>query len=152
MNREDALLLFLTTPARRGTRLTALDPLRLMKGMFLVSMGGPDTLQGLFDFQPYSYGPFTPAVYRSAEHLRDMGLAAEEAVAGRSWRLVRPTALGEQRAADLAESVSPDELNAIEAAHEFVTTRGFVQLLRDLYTRFPDFAVNTVVPEAAPKA
>ncbi len=152
MNREEALLLFLTTPARRGTRLTALDPLRLMKGMFLVSKTGPESLTELFDFQPYSYGPFTPAVYRSAESLRDSGLAAEEAVSGRSWRYVRPTALGVQRAEDLAASASPDELNAIESAHEFVTTRGFVQLLRDLYARFPDFAVNTVVPEAAPKA
>ncbi|HEY7598389.1 MAG TPA: hypothetical protein VH741_00560 [Candidatus Limnocylindrales bacterium] len=123
-----------------------------MKGMFLVSKDGPEALHDLFEFQPYSYGPFTPAIYRSAEKLRDSGLAAEEAIAGRSWRYVRPTAVGVQRAAQLAESTPPDELAAIDAAHEFVTTRGFVQLLRDLYARFPDFAVNTVVPEAAPKA
>lgn len=152
MKREDALLLFLTTPTRRANRIASVDPLRMMKAMFLVSQTGPGSLHGLFEFQPYSYGPFTPAVYRTAERLRDTGLAAEEAVAGRSWRFLRPTGLGLQRAAELANAVPADELAAIEAAHEFVTSRGFVELLRDLYAKFPNFAVNTVVPEAAPKS
>lgn len=35
-----------------------LDPIRLMKGCFIVSQGGRPEWQGLYDFRPYDYGPF----------------------------------------------------------------------------------------------
>src|SRR4051795_12531193 len=51
-----------------------LDPIRLMKACFLVSQRGRAAWKGLFDFQPYAYGPFDRSVYAARDALLDGGL------------------------------------------------------------------------------
>ncbi len=151
MQREDWLLLFLATPARSGERPRSLEPLRIMKGLFLMSQRGRGELDDLYQFKPYDYGPFTSDIYADLQVLGLRGLVTQEAVAGRSWRMYRPTTDGIERARELASALAPTDAATIDDAYRFVTTRGFLQLLRDIYAEYPEYAVNTVVQDAAPK-
>jgi len=150
MTRADWLLLFLTSAARNEQRSRSLEPLRIMKGAFLMSQRGEGELRDLYVFEPYDYGPFTPELYSDLDLLATRGLVAREAVAGRSWRMYRPTTDGVAQASDLAANVDGRHLATIDDAYSFVTTRGFLKLLRDLYAEYPTYAVNTVVRDAAP--
>ncbi len=152
MQREDWLLLFLAAPARTGNRARSLEPLRIMKGLFLMSQRGQGPLKDLYTFKPYDYGPFTSEIYSDLDSLASSGLVAQEAVGGRSWRMYRPTIDGIERAADLAAQLDPSEEQTIGEAYAFVTSRGFLRLLRDIYVEYPTYAVNTVVQDAAPKS
>jgi hypothetical protein len=151
MQREDWLLLFLATPARSGATPRSLEPLRIMKGLFLISQRGGGELDDLYQFKPYDYGPFTSDIYADLQVLGLRGLVTQEAVAGRSWRTYRPTTDGVERAGQLASEIGPADAATIDNAYAFVTTRGFLQLLRDIYAEYPAYAVNTVVQDAAPK-
>lgn len=152
MTRADWLLLFLTSPARNGQRSRSLEPLRIMKGLFLMSQHGEEELKDLYLFKPYDYGPFTSDIYSDLGSLASDGLVAQDAVAGRSWRMYRPTIDGIERATDLAANLGPRAEATIDEAYSFVTTRGFLKLLRDIYAEYPAYAVNTVVQDAAPKS
>lgn len=150
MARADWLLLFLATPARRGARSRSMEPLRIMKGMFLVSQRGQGELKDLYTFRAYDYGPFTPLVYTDLDALAAVGLVTQEAVAGRSWRMYRPTLEGVSRASDLALAFDPMSVETVDEAYDFVASRGFLKLLRDIYAEYPAYAVNTVVSDAVP--
>src|SRR5438132_12224888 len=63
---EAALLLFLEDSEQR------LDPIRIMKGMFLFSMEAPEAWLGKyerFQFIPYSYGPYSKGLHDSLDQL-----------------------------------------------------------------------------------
>jgi len=121
-----------------------------MKGLFLVSQRGAGELDDLYQFKPYDYGPFTSEIYADLQVLSLRGLVAQEAVAGRSWRMYRPTTDGIERARELTSGLAPADAAIIDDAYRFVTTRGFLQLLREIYAEYPEYAVNTVVQDAAP--
>jgi uncharacterized protein YwgA len=150
MYRSDWLLIFLADPALQGVRPRSLEPLRIQKGMFLLSMRGSGELADLYDFCAYDYGPFTPEIYRDLDALSQAGLVAEEAVAGRSWRTYRPTTEGVARAIRLAKGMAPEARQLVDQTYQFVTTHSFLALLRAIYAEFPEYAVNTVVKDAAP--
>jgi len=151
MDRADWLLLFLTTPARRGDRPKSIEPLRIMKGLFLMSQRGKGEIKDLYTFRPYDYGPFTTDIYADLDRLVTAGLAVQETVVGRSWRMYRPSLDGDSRAESLAGGLDPSERATIDEAYDFVASRGFLVLLRDIYAEYPDYAINTVVQGAAPK-
>ena len=50
-----------------------LDPIRVMKGCFVVSQAGRTEWRSLFDFAPYDYGPFDTSVYRARDALLAKG-------------------------------------------------------------------------------
>jgi hypothetical protein len=50
----------------------------------------------------------------------------------------------------LANEMAPAARELIDQTYQFVTTRGFLPLLRAIYAEFPEYAVNTVVKEATP--
>jgi uncharacterized protein len=150
MYKSDWLLVFLADPALHGVRPRSLEPLRIQKGMFLLSMRGSGELANLYDFRAYDYGPFTADIYRDLDALSQAGLVAEEAVPGRSWRAYRPTTEGVARATELAKSVAPEARQLIDQTYQFVATRAFLPLLRAIYAEFPEYAVNTVVKDATP--
>lgn len=150
MERADWLLLFLTEPARRGAQPRGLEPIRIMKGMFLVSMRGEGELADLYRFQPYDYGPFTTEVYRDLDRLDAAALIVQESVPGRSWRAYRPTAAGIERSEGLMPAVAPWEAAVVGDAYRFVEERSFLRLLRDIYRDYPAYASRTVVKGTVP--
>jgi hypothetical protein len=130
-----------------------LDPIRIMKGLFLAQNEvSTDNIRPVDDpafvFVPYSYGPFTPAVYGELEALEMQGLAESEAVPGKSFKLWRLTDAGWQAALEARNRLSVDTRERLDHAFSIVTTRGFNALLTYVYGRYPESAANSVHPAA----
>src|SRR6266567_3266009 len=97
LRRRDWLLAFLAvTPTGPGPTIQtageslALDPIRVMKGMFLFqNEDTPDVVSPLpappYEFEAYAYGPFTAAIYHDLNELRSLGLLRSLPVLGRTY-------------------------------------------------------------------
>lgn len=140
LNRRDWLLLFIGLPG--GRYMT--DQIRVMKGMFLFSMEGPRAARELYGFQPYDYGPFDTQIYHDLDTLEARGLIRSEVVEGTNRRIYSLTTKGEQSMAALLESAEPHTANALRRIKRHVTSLGFIDLLREVYERYPDYAVRSV--------
>lgn len=139
LTQEDVLLLL----ADGATGSYPLDPIRLMKGAFLVSRLGRPAWRTLFDFRPYHYGPFDSGVYSARDRLVRSGLLDAERV-GRYPRY-ELTSEGRARVAELERGAAGDHADWFRQIGRYVTTRPFAQLLEEVYERYPDFAVRSVM-------
>jgi uncharacterized protein len=139
--RSDWLLLLLDRAALGAQGPDDLDPVRIQKGMFLLSKRGPQ--RDMYEFQPYDWGPFSSDIYADLASLTRQGYLSEERMPGRTWSTYRVTARGRERAAALAAQMRAENIAWLRQAREFLTTRSFAQLLRDIYALYPDMAVNS---------
>lgn len=137
------LLLFLSTEALGADGPDELDPIRIQKGMFLLSQRGPS--RDLYSFRPYNWGPFSSAIYTDLEELEDKGLVESRRVPGRSWKVFQTTAAGDEHAAKIADKVDADHVEWLRRAREYVTGRSFVRLLRDIYEHFPQYKQRSLL-------
>ncbi len=137
LDRQDVVLLI----ADGAEGSYPLDPIRLMKGCFLVSQLGRPEWRALFDFRPYDYGPFDSDVYRSRDGLVSRGLLQVER-RGRygSYAL---TDAGEERARELRAQIGEDDAEWFAQIGRYVTTRSFNDLLDEVYADYPDFATRS---------
>jgi uncharacterized protein len=141
LDRSDWLLLLLDRDVLGAQGPEELDPVRIQKGMFLLSKRGP--ARDLYEFQAYDWGPFSSAIYADLASLTDQGYLIEERVPGRAWSTYRVTARGHERATALAAQVRVEDTAWLKQARDFLTTRSFAQLLREIYELYPDYAVNS---------
>jgi uncharacterized protein YwgA len=139
--RSDWLLLLLDRAALEAEGPEELDPVRIQKGLFLLSKRGP--ARDLYDFQAYDWGPFSPAIYADLASLAQQGYLIEEKVPGRTWSTYRVTDRGHERAVAFACQVRAEDVAWLRQARQFLTTRSFAQLLREIYELYPGYAVNS---------
>jgi hypothetical protein len=137
--REDALLLI----AEGATGPYNLDPIRLMKGAFLVSQIGPEDWRDLFAFGPYHYGPFDSSVYRARDALIESDLL--RATPDGRYDKYEVTEAGKARIAELEASMGLPVPNWMRGVGQWVTGRSFSELLNQIYKRYPEFAKRSVV-------
>ncbi len=142
VDRRDWVLAFIGAPASGSFRP---DQIRVMKGLFLLSKEGPPELRDLYTFAPYDYGPFDKYVYHDLDVLGVEGLIDDTVVASSKRRIFRVTPRGEQRCAEIRASADPVTIKAIDEVKDIVSSMGFMQLLRYVYDRHPDFAVASIV-------
>ncbi len=126
-----------------------LDPIRIMKGMFLFQHeDAPDLVSVLhgapYEFEAYAYGPFTAAIYHDLNELRSLGLVRSEPVPGRTYFRWSLTEDGAMAAADLVNGLPPDRLRRLRHAKQLVLSKGFAALLRYVYQRHPQYATESV--------
>jgi predicted ArsR family transcriptional regulator len=141
LDRSDWLLLLLDRAALGAQGPEELDPVRIQKGMFLLSQRGP--VRDLYNFAAYDWGPFSSAIYSDLGSLAARGYLAEQKVPGRTWSTYRITARGHERALTAAERVGTTATTWLAQMREFLTTRSFAQLLREIYAAYPKYAVNS---------
>ncbi len=121
------------------------DPVRLQKFFFLLDReldgecGCPH-----FDFRPYRYGPFDPAVYRLVEGLTRDGHALVDR--RRAYRQYGLTEEGRSRGTRVAATMPRHVQTYFRAASTWVLTLGFRELLAAVYEYAPDMAVRSVMP------
>lgn len=139
--RTDWLLLLLDREALGASGPDALDPVRMQKGMFLLSERGP--ARGLYDFRAYDYGPFSASIYADLASLAQQGYVSEEKVPGRTWSVYRVTGRGHELAVVAAQQAGAAGAAWLKQAREFLTTRSFARLLKDIYAMYPQYAVNS---------
>ena len=145
MDRRDWLLLFLALPLPNHPTPPALDPLRVMKGMFLLAQGADLPHAQAYQFLPYLYGPCSFEIYHDLDGLVAAGLVAAEQPWGRSWHLYTPTAHGHREAEHLRGQVPRAALDTLREIKQYVAFTPYRRLLRDVYRQYPEYATQSVL-------
>ncbi len=143
MNRADLPLLLAADELAPAQEPEALDRLRLQKGVFILQMAGDERWRNLFDFEPWDWGPFSRELTREIAQLVNDNLLEIESVPGRRYPRYRTTYEGDARVAKLLEEMDSKHVEFVSKVRAYVTSRSFSQLLREVYGRFPDYAVNS---------
>ena len=117
-----------------------IDPVRLMKGAFLVVERGRPEWKYLFDFQAYDYGPFDATVYDVRDTLIRRGLFRARAGRYEQYGL---TDEGREEARRVGDAVGADA-DWIRSVGRHVSTRSFKQLLEEIYSAYPYFRARSV--------
>jgi hypothetical protein len=146
MRPRDWLLLLIGLDAEPGG--SALDPVRVQKGMFLLAREGGVPPRERYWFVAYNYGPMSPRLYRDLEALERLGLVERrEAGDGLRWRPVGVTAAGKARVGELLAGAAPPERATIawlRATKRVMLGLTFAELLTDIYARYPAYAARSV--------
>ncbi len=144
MERSNWILLLLGAPTAEG-ETPPLDPVRIMKGLFLLIQEGNLEDPPGYEFEPYHYGPVSMQIYDDLAELVEEGLVEQLAVPGYSWNKhqlsFRGTNCSEELRADLPEGV----VEQIDKAKDTVSSLSFRALLRHVYGKYPEYAVNSVI-------
>jgi len=138
MNRSDWILMLLAKDALGVNGPDAMDPVRIQKGMFMLSEIGP--ARGLYSFRPYNWGPFSSDIYRDLDSLVGAGLVRATQAPGRTWSLYSLTEQGATAAKSAAAAADEDDVKWLGQLRRFLTERSFAQLLKDVYAAFPGMA------------
>jgi hypothetical protein len=139
MTREDLVLLL----ADGAEGPYELDPVRLMKGSFIISQAGRPAWRNLFQFRPYDYGPFDTRVYSARDGLVNEGLLRVDRT-GR-YDAYSLTPAGTARIAAIEAELGPGDADWVRRTGRYVTSKSFAKLLDEIYTRWPDYAKRSVV-------
>ena len=140
LERWELLLLFLGTGEASGR---ILDPVRIMKGMFLLEMlGGLDGHS--YNFEPYDYGPFSISLYNDLDLLEGKELIERIPRPGRNWSYVRVTDKGSSVAEGLKKKAKEKQLGLMSEVHSVVLDKTFADLLRHIYKEYPEYAGRSV--------
>lgn len=137
LTQEDVLLLLVAG----GDGPYPIDPVRLMKGAFLVVERGRSEWKRLFHFEAYDYGPFDPRVYDARDSLVRKGLL--EVVPGGRYDTYRLTDDGRARVEDLSKS-SGSDFQWLLRVGRFVSARSFAHLLEEIYAEYPQYRERSI--------
>ena len=144
MERQDWLLVYVALPPPTGAPRD-LDPIRIMKGMFLFWLEANKELPRFYDFEPYHYGPCSFDIYRDLDALEARGLIRRRQAAGQLWSYTEATASGVRRASELAKSGPAHLVRLLMEQKKLVLSLTFSSLLREVYRREPKFATRSIV-------
>jgi len=138
---KDLIILSLASGARGPYPL---DPIRIMKGAFLVSQLGSPELKKHFAFKPYNYGPFDLSVYETLDQLKKRNLLAEVKEGDSKYPTYSITAEGSTALTTVSSGANEKELSWLKDISAYVTSRSFEDLLTEIYKRFPTYAEKSV--------
>jgi hypothetical protein len=141
LTKRDVLLAFIA--AGEGP----LDPVRIMKGMFLTAKEGELPPPLSYSFVPYSYGPCAFMIYDDIDALAAENLIEKRSVGAR-WPVYVATVTG-KREADRIACAQPGLGNKVQGFRDYVSSRNFKTLLREVYAKYPDYASKSVFRDKA---
>lgn len=123
---------------------SGLSPVQLQKCIFLLGQEQKDYIgEGFYEFLPYNYGPFSKSVYRDAEELASEGLILiERPVSSFSTYIISPE--GSERARQLINEENSPAVAYLRNVVEWARPLSFSELVRAIYSRYPDYRVNSV--------
>ena len=140
LTRQDWLLLALSkTPGG------AMSPVQIQKSLFLFGqeVGGSISTK-FYSFEPYDYGPFDAAIYVDLRRMTNEGLVRGEWSPGQSRKSYPITRSGLKAALRLENGANARLTEFLGRIVVWVKGRSFSELLRSVYTAYPEFAVNSV--------
>jgi hypothetical protein len=144
MERSDWILVLLGAPTAEGAT-RPLDPVRIMKGLFLLIEEGHLEDPPTYEFEPYHYGPVSLQVYDDLAELVEEGLIEALAVPGYSWKKYQLSFRGANCADELRAELPPSVVPQIDKVKNSVSSLSFRALLRYVYGNYPEYAVNSVI-------
>jgi uncharacterized protein YwgA len=129
-------------PAPTADEEAALLITALMKYAFLAQMEGASRAR-LFQFKPYHYGPFSPAVYDGLDELQKRGLVKVEQAPeeGKTRILLADPALAAATLAELPDNLKRD-VDAIIGQYGALK---HTELLQTVYGKYPAYARKSLL-------
>jgi hypothetical protein len=145
MVRQDWLIAYLYVPSSSGKENQPIDPIRIMKGLFLLRMEAKEELPEFYEFEPYLYGPCSFGVYRDLTSLVANGHVDEFPAFPSRWNYYRLTGVGCERARGVLDSLPSHLVEKMTSLKQLVTGMSFLNLLRYVYERYPDYATRSII-------
>lgn len=140
MERKDWTLLVINAAGPSG-----LSPVQLQKSLFLIGENlRSEVGESFYQFVPYNYGPFDPAVYADADRLILENLVKSVRVESKTWAYYVVTTEGEEKATELRAQISPRAFKYITSVVDWVQRLSFAQLLSAIYAAYPKYKANSV--------
>jgi uncharacterized phage-associated protein len=140
MNRSEAILAALA--ASGGAEHS---PVQVQKLLFLMDRKLGDRIGAPhFDFQPYDFGPFAPAVYRELEAREAEGeveIITNDDLRRRKYRL---TPAGQTKGDAILAALDPNIADYLRRLSAFVRSLSFAALVSAVYKAFPEMKANSI--------
>lgn len=139
MKKIDWTLLAIAAGKERG-----LTPVQLQKSLFLLGEKYRKSVgRKFYDFVPYNYGPFDPAIYRDAEELVEKKFIIIER-SGRSWPEYLITKAGLEHVDEILQDAPTSAVEYIDRTVKWAQSLSFSELLRSIYAHYPKYRTNSV--------
>lgn len=123
-----------------------LSPIKIMKGMFIFSEETKKLTKSdeRYEFEPYNYGPCSTQIYDDLNTLESFGYIKSEPAIGQSWKYYSLTAKGLKFAEKYLHSIDEKIAKYIDSIRNYVDHTSFRKLLKDIYSNYPSYAVNSL--------
>lgn len=119
----------------------ALTPVQTQKALFVVGQEAVGQVgNDFYKFVPYNYGPFCRTIYDDVADLTREGLITVDNTAKPARYIITKTGLDAARQTEIPEQLR----NYVSAVVGWVAGQSFSQLLNSVYSKYPQFAVNSV--------
>lgn len=126
-------------------KVAPLDRIRLMKALFLFWWRSQKEIPQYFKFEPYLYGPYSLEVYYVLDRLLDAGLIMQLPHSIQQRAEYYLTRRGEMEAIKAAQTADVEVLKKLEQVVKEVARLDFNELLRQVYSEAPEYAVKSLV-------
>ena len=140
MTRSDLALALISQRARSDGERYPLDRIRLQKAIFLLTQRGNPEWQRLYAYEPYNWGPYSSQLATDMDSLVRGAIAEVENLPDSRYGSYGTTSDGEKQAADIWAELKLRERDFIRSVRAYVTRRSFVELLREIYAAYPEYA------------
>ena len=145
--RQELLLLYLALPATGGVKEFT-DPIRVMKGLFVYEQEAPVSWRkpgATYEFVAYNYGPCSFQVYDDLAALQRAGLVKTKRHPGNEWNYFGLTATGRALAERIREKWDSRLVDYLARIKDVFSRMSFVSLLRAVYSKYPNYARNSLL-------
>jgi len=139
MGKEKKLLELIYLPVGGNP---GMSPIQIMKAMFLIKQ--ELDLSEFYEFKPYLYGPCSFEIYSDLLDLKIRGLI-DTIPSLSGWKNYRITTKGKVEAEKYIKEESEEVKNKILQIKKLVVSKSFLELLRYVYTKYPEYATNSIV-------
>ncbi len=120
-----------------------MSPLQIMKSLFLYAQ--EEKRPDFYEFVPYLYGPCSFDVYADLKLLESSGLITSYPT-NREWSFFGITSEGEKYLITDAKVVQK-----LDNLKKDVLSKSFIELLKYVYSNYPEFAKNSIFNSEALK-
>jgi len=139
MNRRDILLCFIALPEGKTN---VLSPIQIMKGMFLIKQ--ELNVSNFYEFKPYLYGPCSLEVYEDIQRFVEENLILL-LPSIRGWKLYTISSKGMEKFKAISKTMDEEFLENMRRIKKIVMEKSFIELLKYVYEKYPEFAINSII-------
>jgi len=129
--KQQIILNFLITDDKKP-----MSPLQIMKALFLYAQKEKPT--DFYEFNPYLYGPCSFDVYSDLKLLESDGFITTYPT-HRGWSFYGVTSEGEKYLIENTKIIQK-----LDEIKKLILSKSFIELLKYVYSRYPEFAKNSI--------
>lgn len=142
MKKKDILLALMYLPTDKKSEM--MNPIQIMKALFLFKMELGLSDSEFYKFEPYLYGPCSFEVYSDLASLQIQRLTDTEPSFW-GWKYYRLTYKGRKAAEKVVKDMDKSMLDKLQEIKTIVMSKSFMELLRYVYTKYPEYAKNSII-------